>query len=116
MPPSHEAWLEKAGQELGPRLQAAGFSPEMCERIITGCVCQAAGHHPAGTEAPRFLLGKDQQRLGVLHPPGVLQEMEIGQVLEPSAGQSWTSDHTPTKTLSPEHTQALAQDPPVLQR
>ncbi|WP_374640406.1 hypothetical protein [Hydrogenophaga sp.] len=116
VPPSHEAWLEKARQELGPRLQAAGFSPEMCERIITGCVCQAAGHHPAGTEAPRFLLGKDQQRLGVLHPPGVLQEMDIGQVLEPSAGQSRASDHTPAKTLSPQHTQAPAKDLPVLQR
>ena len=82
VPPSHEAWLEKARQELGPRLQAAGFSPEMCERIITGCVCQAAGHNPVGTEAPRFLLGKDQQRLGVLHPPGVLQEMRLYDVLQ----------------------------------
>ncbi|MFC7435337.1 hypothetical protein ACFQNJ_12550 [Hydrogenophaga bisanensis] len=108
VPPSHEAWLEKARQELGPRLQAAGFSPEMCERIITGCVCQAAGHHPAGTEAPRFLLGKDQQRLGVLHPPGVLQEMLLDEVLQ---------DHSPTapavpspeRTATPLHQPADAQ-------
>lgn len=81
VPPGHEAWLEKARQELGPRLQAAGFSPEMCERIITGCVCQAAGHYQASTEAPRFLLGKDQQRLGVLHPGGTLQEMRVDEVM-----------------------------------
>ena len=108
VPPSHEAWLDKARQELGPRLQAAGFSPEMCERIITGCVCQAAGHNPAGTEAPRFLLGKDQQRLGVLHPPGVLQEMRLDKVLQ---------DHSPTapavpspeRTATPLHQPADAQ-------
>lgn len=82
VPPAHEAWLDKARQELGPRLQAAGFSPEMCERVIIGCVCQAASYSPAGAEPPRFLLGKDQQRLGVLHPPGILQEMRLDEVLQ----------------------------------
>ena len=104
VPPSHEAWLEKARQELGPRLQAAGFSPEMCERIITGCVCQAAGHHPAGTEAPRFLLGKDQQRLGVLHPPGVLQEMRLDDVLQdqsPAAPAVPSPERTPASVHQP---------------
>ena len=95
VPPGHEAWLDKARQELGPRLQAAGFSPEMCERIITGCVCQAAGHNPAGTEAPRFLLGKDQQRLGVLHPPGVLQDQSPTAPAVPSPERTPTPVHQP---------------------
>lgn len=112
VPPSHEAWLEKARQELGPRLQAAGFSPEMCDRIITGCVCQAAGHHPAGTEAPRFLLGKDQQRLGVLHPPGVLQEMRLDDVLQdqsPTAPAVPSPERTPTPVHQPVDAQTMTR-------
>ncbi len=79
--PEHQAWLDKARQELGPHLQAAGFSAEMCERIVAGCVCQVAGQAAAGAPAPRFLLARDQQRLGVLHPSGVLQEMRLDEVL-----------------------------------
>jgi hypothetical protein len=112
VPPGHEAWLEKARQELGPRLQAAGFSPEMCERIITGCVCQAAGHNPAGTEAPRFLLGKDQQRLGVLHPPGVLQEMRLDEVLQhhsPTAPAVPSPERTATPLHQPAHATTMTR-------
>ncbi len=112
VPPGHEAWLEKARQELGPRLQAAGFSPEMCERIITGCVCQAAGHNSAGTEAPRFLLGKDQQRLGVLHPPGVLQEMRLDDVLQdqsPTAPAVPSPERTPTPVHQPVDAQTMTR-------
>ena len=62
VPPEHQAWLDKARQELGPRLEAAGFSPEMCERIVAGCVCQAAGQavergYAGAAPAPAFLLG-----------------------------------------------------------
>lgn len=112
VPPAHEAWLEKARQELGPRLQAAGFSPEMCERIITGCVCQAAGHNPVGTEAPRFLLGKDQQRLGVLHPPGVLQEMRLDDVLQdqsPTAPAVPSPERIATPVHQPEDAQTMTR-------
>ncbi|MFP5467658.1 MAG: hypothetical protein ACLGG8_09055 [Gammaproteobacteria bacterium] len=112
IPPGHEAWLDKARRELGPRLQAAGFSPDMCERIITGCVCQAAGHSPAGSEAPRFLLAKDQQRLGVLHPPGVLQEMRLDEVLQERtpvvAGMA-----APERTTAPPHP---VQEAPAMTR
>ena len=86
VPPEHQAWLDKARQELGPRLEAAGFSPEMCERIVAGCVCQAAGQavergYAGAAPAPAFLLGKDGQRLGVLHPSGVLQEMRLDELM-----------------------------------
>ncbi len=72
----------------------------MCERVVAGGVCWVAGHHPAGTEAPRFLLGKDQQRLGVLHPPGVLQEMRLDEVLQ---DQSPTAPAVPSpeRTVTP---------------
>lgn len=76
VPQGHEAWLDQARQELGPCLQAAGFSPEMCERIVAGCVCQAAGQAPA-QEVPRFLLSKDGEQVGVLHSSGQLQEMPV---------------------------------------
>src|SRR5690606_34227784 len=83
VPQGHEAWLDQARQELGPCLPAAGFSPEMCERIVAGCVCQAPAQ-----EVPRFLLGKDGQRLAVLHPSGVLQEMRLDEWLhKPPAAQ-----------------------------
>ena len=49
----------------------------MRERIVAGCVCQAA----AGAPAPRFLLARDQQHLGVLHPSGVLQEMRLDELV-----------------------------------
>ena len=79
--PEHQAWLDKARQELGPRLEAAGFSPEMCERIMAGCVREAAERgHAGASPAPAFLLGKDGQRLGVLHPSGVLQEMRLDEL------------------------------------
>src|SRR5690606_14456971 len=79
--PEQQAWLDKARQELGPRLEAAGFSTEMCERIMAGCVCQVAGQAAAGAPAPRFLLSRDQQQLGVLHPSGVLQEMRLDELM-----------------------------------
>ncbi|MFA5682452.1 MAG: hypothetical protein WC999_14025, partial [Hydrogenophaga sp.] len=50
-------------------------------RIVAGCVCQVAGQAAAGAPAPRFLLARDQQHLGVLHPHGVLQEMRLDEVL-----------------------------------
>ena len=80
--PEHQGWLDKARQELGPRLEAAGFSPEMCERIVAGCMCQAAARgHAGAAPAPAFLLSKDGQRLGVLHPSGVLQEMRLDELM-----------------------------------
>ncbi|HAJ14384.1 MAG TPA: hypothetical protein DCM06_17735, partial [Comamonadaceae bacterium] len=100
--PEHQAWLDKARQDLGPRLEAAGFSTEMCERIVAGCVCQAAerGYGGAGL-APQFLLGKDGHRLGVLHPSGVLQELSVAQTLAPGNGAGMRVDET---VLSPRDT------------
>jgi len=80
VPPGHEAWLDEFWAQVAPELRAAGYSPQACERIGAGCVCQAAGQGPAH-EPPRFLLSKDGGQIGVLHRSGQLQEIPVQHLL-----------------------------------
>jgi len=118
--PEHQGWLDKARQELDQHLQAAGFSAGMCERIVAGSVCQAAEKVPAGARAPRFLLARDQQHLGVLYPHGVLQEIGIRPMLEEAVAQGQPSSRYQTnmppgqEILVTEQVATTDQERPVL--
>lgn len=102
VPPGHEAWLDGFRAQVAPGLQAAGYSPQACERIGAGCVCQAADQGPAH-EPPRFLLSKDGGQIGVLHRSGQLQEMPVQHLLAAPAvpGHAMAPDPVPAHAHAP---------------
>ena len=118
VPPGHEAWLDGFRAQVAPGLRAAGYSPQACERIGAGCVCQAAGQGPVH-EPPRFLLSKDGGQIGVLHRSGQLQELPVQHLLalpEHGPGLAGGAPAVPGYAMAPDPVAAHVHVPPGLAR
>ena len=92
--PEQQAQFVMAWRQTGDRLRDAGLSPAEVGQVCAAAVGHCARHEDKGPPE-QFLVSKDGQRLGVLHPGRQLSEMDIPQALQRSteahfaaAGQS----------------------------
>lgn len=121
--PEQQAQFVMAWRQTGDRLRDAGLSPTEVGQVCAAAVEHCARHAEKGTPE-QFLVSKDGQRLGVMHPGRQMSELDIPQALQRStaehfaaASQSITpspdsTDRTVAQTVpSPQHSATEASAP-----
>jgi hypothetical protein len=81
--PEQQAQFVMAWHQTGDRLRDAGLSPAEVGQVCAAAVDHCARHENKGPPE-QFLVSKDGQRLGVMHPGRQLSEMDIPQALQRS--------------------------------
>ena len=123
--PEQQAQFVMAWRQTGDRLRDAGLSPAEVGQVCAAAVGHCARHGEKGPPE-QFLVSKDVQRLGVMHPGRQLSELDIPQALhrsieehfaaasQPSAQAAQTTDRTASQPVPATQKSATEASAPAL--